>query len=198
MGFMGTLRRTSWLLLALGALAAAPCQAQPTPSTPRRLQLGVHGNISDDADLGVGGDIRWAFLKSDTRLALVGSFDYFFPEDDSPDIDGQLVDLLGRFFPGVPLPNLGFEIDRQYWEANLDLTYDFGRTATLIPYVGVGANYAHAHVKVRGPFPENGNSEDDFGANVLAGVRIGRYVFVQAKKEAGGGDLFVLTAGVRF
>jgi len=108
------------------------------------------------------------------------------------------VDLLGRFFPGVPLPHFDFGIDRQYWEANLDLTYDFGHTSILVPYVGVGANYAHAHAKLRGPFPENGESEDDFGANVLAGVRIGRYVFVQAKKEAGGGDLFVLTAGLRF
>jgi hypothetical protein len=58
----------------------------------------------------------------------------------------------------------------------------------------VGINYARSRVEVFGLEEE----DDDVGANVLAGVRIARRVFVQAKKEAGGGDLFVVTAGVRF
>jgi hypothetical protein len=180
------------------AALAATLIAHPPPARAQdaRVRVGPHFNISDDADLGVGADIRWVFLKSDTRLALVGSFDYFFPGDESSDFDA-LANLLGRFFPGG-FPGFRVEVDRQYWEVNLNLTWDFTRTGLVIPYAGVGANYAHAHVKLRGPFPENGNSEDDFGANVLAGVRIGRYVFVEAKKEAGGGELFALTAGVRF
>jgi hypothetical protein len=134
----------------------------------------------------------------------VGSFDYFFPEDDDLEFfQNDFNGLFDAFFRGLPdrlgdLPPLpvleDFQVERKYWEANLDLTYDFGTSGTVIPYGGVGVNYAHSRVEVFGLEED----DDDFGANVLAGVRIARRVFVQAKREAGGGDLFVVTAGVRF
>jgi len=82
----------------------------------------------------------------------------------------------------------------EYWEANLNLTWDFTTDRAVIPYAGVGVNYGHSRVSTFGF-----DSEDsDVGANVLAGVRIERRVYVVARQEAGGGELFVLTAGVRF
>lgn len=189
----------SALVLALIA-AAAPSYGQ----SARRVQVGVHGNVSDDADLGLGGDVRWQFLRSDSRVALVGSFDYFFPEDDGLDFfNNNLGGIFDSFFRGLPdplgnLPPLpvleDLQVERKYWEANLDLTYDFGTSGTVIPYAGVGVNFAHSRVEAF----RLEEDEGDWGANVLAGVRIARRVFVQAKKEAGGGDLFVVTAGVRF
>ena len=64
----------------------------------------------------------------------------------------------------------------------------------MIPYAGVGVNYARSRVSAFG-FEEE---VDDFGANVLAGVRIKDRFYVEAKQEAGGGELFVLSAGFRF
>jgi hypothetical protein len=197
---MRSAARSAWLLLGLVAGAAVPSHAQ----SARRVQVGVHGNVSDDADLGLGADVRWQFLRSDQRLALVGSFDYFFPQDDDLEFfPADFTGLFDAFFRGLPdplgqLPPLpvleDFQVERRYWEANLDLTWDFGNSGTVVPYAGVGLNYARSRVEVFGREEE----DDDIGANVLAGVRIARRVFVQAKKEAGGGDLFVVTAGVRF
>jgi hypothetical protein len=42
------------------------------------------------------------------------------------------------------------------------------------------------------------SDHSDVGANVLAGMRIRQRFYVEAKQEAGGGELFVLTVGVRF
>ena len=183
----------STLVLA-GLCAAAPAAAQSG-----RVRVGPHFNISDDADLGVGADVRWPFLASDRRLALTASFDWFFPEDQGGDVSEELrrfLDLIGG--GQFPLPELPFEADVTYWEANLNLTYDFGTSGAVTPYAGVGVNYARSKVSVSGFFEPLEQSNDDVGANVLAGVRFGGRFYVEAKREAGGGDLFVLTAGVRF
>ena len=64
----------------------------------------------------------------------------------------------------------------------------------MTPPAGVGVNYGHSKVSAFG----FDSDESDVGADVLAGVRIQRRFYVEAKQEAGGGDLFVLTVGVRF
>ena len=177
-------------IAALGTIvAAAPGHAQS------RVQFGPHASVSDDADLGVGADVRWTFLPDDRRLALVASFDYFFPpQDEVVEFEPELQRFFERF--GVRPPPRAFPLDTdvEYWEANLNLTWDFGPSATVVPYAGAGVTYARASVSFLGVE----NEEDDVGANVLAGLRIARRFFVEAKKEAGGGELFVLTAGVRF
>ena len=82
------MRRVTWMVsvLALTLLsAAAPAAAQSG-----RVRVGPHFNISDDADLGLGADVRWPFLPADRRLALTASFDWFFPEDESGDAGEEL------------------------------------------------------------------------------------------------------------
>jgi hypothetical protein len=177
--------------------AAAPARAQSS-----RVQFGPRFSVSDDADLGVGADVRWPFLRSDRRLALSLSFDWFFPEEESADFS-ELQDLLALFGGGrdlPPLPVFELETDLTYWEANLNLTYDFGTTGAVTPYAGVGVNFAHSEVTAFGVLDLDflNEGDDEVGANVLAGVRFARRFYVEAKREAGGGELFMVTAGVRF
>ena len=156
------------------------------------VQFGPRLSISDDADLGVGADVRWAFLKDDPRLALTLSGDYFFP-DNGPDQDEAFA-AFRELFGELDIP-FNLDSDLEYWEANLNLTWDFTtRRAPVVPYAGLGANYARA----KASFLDIETDESDIGVNVLAGMRIKDRFYVEAKQEAGGGDLFVLTVGVRF
>jgi outer membrane protein W len=158
------------------------------------VQFGPRLNVSDEADLGVGADVRWTFLQDDPRLALSASFDYFFPDNGDDEFD-QVLRRFENLVGDIDLPfDLGGDTDVEYWEANLNLTWDFTSERTVIPYAGVGINYAHATASAFG----FDTDDSDIGANVLAGVRIARRFYVEAKREAGGGELFVLTVGLRF
>jgi opacity protein-like surface antigen len=176
--------------LVVAVLTAAAAR----PAWPADVQFGPRLSVSDDADLGVGADVRGTFLADDPRLALSASFDYFFPEDGNEDFD-QAFQGFQDLFGDLELPfDFGAETEVEYWEANLNLTWDFTTEGTVIPYAGVGVNYARARVSTFGFDTE----DSDVGANVLAGVRIQRRFYVEAKREAGGGELFVLTVGFRF
>ena len=180
-------------LTSAGVLAAALVGIVP-PARGADVQFGPRLNVSDGADLGVGAEVRWTFLRDDPRLALSGSFDYFFPDDGSDEI-AQTLRQFESFFGDLDLPFDFGDTDVEYWEANLNLTWDFtSAETTVIPYAGVGINYARAKTSAFG-FDAD---DSDVGANVLAGVRIARRFYVEAKREAGGGELFVLTLGVRF
>jgi len=173
---------------AAGLLGAAPARAGD-------VQFGPRFDVSDDADLGLGADVRWTFLRDDPRLALSASFDYFFPEDGNEAFDDALRNFEDLLPDDVPLPfDFSPDTNVEYWEANLNLTWDFTTDRVVIPYAGVGVNYGHSRVSAFG----FDSDDSDIGANVLAGVRIQRRFYVEAKQEAGGGDLFVLTVGVRF
>jgi len=176
-------------------VAAMFMAAIAAPAQGADVQFGPRVSISDDADFGVGADVRWTFLADDPRLAVSASFDYFFPEDG----DGELEDALAgfeQFFPeDFDLPfDFRPDVEVEYWEANLNLTWDFTTDRVVIPYAGVGANYARFKSSAFG----FDTDESDVGANVLAGIRIRDRFYVEAKTEAGGGEMFVVTAGVRF
>ena len=170
-----------------------------TSARAGEVHAGPRFNVSDDADLGVGADVRWAFLDRDPRLAITGSFDYFFPDDGRGDVENAL-DQFRDQFGGLLPPEFELPFDFtpdtevRYWEANLNLTWDFTDDRPVVPYAGVGVNYGRATASAFG----FDSDTSDVGANVLAGVRIERRFYVEAKREAGGGDLFVLTVGVRF
>jgi hypothetical protein len=182
------MRNAVVVLTAAASLAAVSVSAGD-------VQVGPRVSVSDDADLGVGADVRWRFLPEDPRLALTGSFDYFFPDDGADDVESALDQFRDLIPPEFRIPfDLGLDTDVEYWEANLNLTWDFTTDGPVIPYAGVGANYGRSRVSAFGIDTDEG----DVGANVLAGVRIRDRFYVEAKREAGGGDLFVVTAGVRF
>jgi opacity protein-like surface antigen len=165
------------------------------PARAGDVQLGPRFNVSDDADLGIGADVRWNFLRDDPRLALSASFDYFFPDDGDDELDDALADFESFLPNDLDLPfDFTRDTEVEYWEANLNLTWDFTTDRAVIPYAGVGVNYAHSRASAFG-FDAD---ESDVGANVVAGVRIQRRFYVEAKQEAGGGELFVVTVGVRF
>jgi outer membrane protein W len=176
-----------------GVIAAVLAGVEPQ-ARAADVQFGPRFNVSDDADLGLGADVRWTFLRDDPRLALSASFDYFFPDDGDDEV-AEALRQFEQFFGGFDLPfDLGGDTDVEYWEANLNLTWDFTSERTVIPYAGVGINYARAKTSAFG----FDTDDSDVGANVLAGVRIARRFYVEAKQEAGGGELFVLSVGVRF
>jgi opacity protein-like surface antigen len=187
-GSMGMGRAGAAALVMTAALAVPAAQAAD-------VQAGPRFSVSDDADLGLGADVRWTFLREDPRLALSASFDYFFPDDGGDDAEEVLEDFRDLFGDvDLPFPAFDLDTDVEYWEANVNLTWDFTTDRAVIPYAGVGVNYGRAKSSAFG-FESD---EDDMGANVLAGVRIKRRFYVEAKQEAGGGELFVLTLGVRF
>jgi hypothetical protein len=179
------------LLVTMAALWIAAA----APATAADVQFGPRLHVSDDADLGVGADVRWNFLADDPRLALSASFDWFFPDDGDEELDDALAGFEGLLPDDVELPfDLSPDTEIEYWEANLNLTWDFTTERVVIPYAGIGVNYGRSRVSVLG----FDSDESDVGANVLAGIRIHRRFYVEAKQEAGGGELFVLTVGVRF
>jgi opacity protein-like surface antigen len=181
--------------LIFAVAAAALIGGVAAPAAARDVRFGPRFNVSDDADLGVGADVRWTFLAADPRLAVTASFDYFFPEDGNEQID----DAFGEFHGRLPVDLLRvFDFrpatEVEYWETNLNLTWDFTADHPVVPYAGVGVTYGRA----KASFARFDTDDGDVGANVLAGIRIQRRFYVEAKQEAGGGELFVLTVGVRF
>ena len=177
------------LLIGMAMMGAA------APLAAADVQFGPRFSVSDDADFGIGADVRWAFLADDPRLAVSASFDYFFPEDGDDEVEDALEQFEGFFPDDFELPfDFSADTEVEYWEANLNLTWDFTTDRSVIPYAGVGLNYARLESSAFG-FDAD---ESDVGANVLAGIRIRDRFYVEAKTEAGGGELFVLTAGVRF
>ena len=143
----------------------------------------------------MGADVAERCLPDDPRLALSASFRYFFPHDGDEAFDDALRNFEALLPEEFQLPfDFSPDSNVEYWEANLNLTWDFTADRVVIPYAGVGVNYGHSRVSVFG----FDSDDSDVGANVLAGVRIKQRFYVEAKKEAGGGDLFVLTVGVRF
>jgi opacity protein-like surface antigen len=157
-------------LLALSLVPGAAAQERP-------IRFGIQGNWADDADLGVGARVQVGLADFYEGLRGIASFDYFFPGDDD---DIGVVDL-----------------DVTYWELNANVTYTLkGR---LAPYVGTGLNIAHASAGVDvGDIDLGSDSETDLGLNVLGGLRLSDRFFAEAKLELGGGEQFMLTAGVLF
>lgn len=168
--------RSTILGLAFGftALSLAP-SAQAGD-----VAVGVQGSWGDDADLAVGARVIADLSGTRSGISAIASFDYFFPDDNG------LGDLLG--------------IDLKYWELNGNLVYGFAKTSSVQPYVGAGLNFAHASVKET-EFTGISVSDSNVGLNILGGLNFGSgrtKFFAEAKFEAGGGEQFVVTGGIRF
>ena len=180
------------LLFAGLALVAAPLSAQtpkPKPksttvapaarttvqaslSTDKSLWYGPQASFADESDLGLGARAHWN-LNTSRPLAVITSFDYFFPSAPAG-------------------------VDAKHWEVNGNMAYQFGRRWK--PYVGPGLNLARRTADV--PVADVSASETSLGVNMLGGVRRvdgrKRQYFAEARYEVGGGEQFLVTAGVLF
>ena len=167
--------------LVLVALPVAAQQARTTKPTVRTtvssyseksLWYGPQASFADEADLGLGARAHWS-MKGRRPLAVIGTFDYFFPSSPSG-------------------------LDTNHWELNGNMAYQFGRRWR--PYVGPGLNFARRTAAFTGT--EFAGSDSALGMNVLGGVRRvdGRKLqyFAEARYEIGGGEQFLVTAGVLF
>lgn len=142
------------------------------PGTARaQFSLGGQLNWGDDVDLGLG--VRGAYVLPTTwPLEIIGSLDYFFPDD-----------VAG--------------IDVSYWEINANIVYLFPvRSFTVSPYAGAGLGIAHASVE--SDLVGMSVSDTDMGLNILGGTKfnVGQLKpFVELRLELGGGEQFVFTGG---
>lgn len=141
-----------------------------------QVSAGVQGNWGTETDFGVGGRIIVDLGDLVAGLETFGSFDYFFPSDE-------------------------FGADLTYWEANANLVYRIGSARELLtPYLGVGFNLAQFEASVDVLGAEASGDETKSGMNLLGGLmfHLGTAKpFVEGKVEAGGGEQFVVSAGVR-
>ena len=158
------------LLLSITVVPGAVAQERP-------IRFGVQGSWADDADLGVGARVQVGLADFHEGLRGIASFDYFFP-----DSDGSI---------GV------VDVDVTYWELNANLTYTL--KGDLAPYVGTGLNLAHASAGLAaGAVNLGSESETDLGLNLLGGLRLSNRFFAEAKLELGGGENFMVSAGLLF
>ena len=179
--------RFGFVVVASVALLGAGTSAFAASKDDKSVTFGVNGDWgSEDVGFGVGGRVIVNLDKQLKGLEAVGSFDYFFPSaGDAGDIDGVDVDLT-------------------YFEVNLNAVYKFKlENPSLTPYVGSGLCIAHAKGGVGVDLGELGNfdvsaSDTKLGLNILGGVLINKKFFVEAKFEAGAGEIFVVSGGIRF
>ena len=182
--------RVHVLVTVLGlALLARDVSAQPRRSASRgstagqsasqkAVWFGAHASYANESDLGLGARALWS-VSGLRRLGVITSLDYFFPSGSE----------------GV------VTVNAKHWEVNGNLAYHFGRRWR--PYAGPGLNVARrsAELAFLGQ-PSGSATETALGLNLLGGVRrvngSKRQYFAEARYEVGGGEQFVVAAGVLF
>ena len=142
------------------------------------VRVGGQVSFADDADFGLGPRIAFALSSLTSGLWLVGSFDYFFPDQG---LDGM---------PG----------NREYWEINSNLLYhvDLVDATNLEPYFGAGLNVARRTIPSAVPEAE---STTRLGLNLVGGLNFplaGLTPFVELRFEIAGGEQFVIAGGILF
>lgn len=168
------MKRIAVLTMVLGAVAAAPVSGQ--------VAVGPQLSFADDADFGVGiraeaplsGMMTAEPGSAASTMFLIGSFDWFFP-DDAEGVDVRYFEINANV--GYPLEVEGFD-----------------------PYVGGGLNIATGSVSFDDPALED-SSNTEIGLNLLGGLKFllgDLNAFAEARIELSGGEQFVISAGVLF
>ncbi len=147
-----------------------------------QVHLGGQLSFADDFDLGIGARATFG-LPTPAPLEIVGTIDYFFPDD----------------VPGV---------DISYWEINANLVYLFRIPApSVTPYAGGGLNFSRISANVDlsefggVEVPGIAASNSEMGLNLLGGARfnLGSLTpFAELRFELGGGEQFVISGGALF
>lgn len=160
----------------VGSAALAGVLAVATPSVAN-AQIGFVAQASYAVDgveeIGIGGGVNFGIgsLTEKYGIKLETTFDYFLVEDPA-----------------------------KFWQINGNLLYDMKAVPNL--YLGAGMNYSKSSVDLPGTACDIVDcSSSDIGLNILGGYKLGAgkmAPFVQAKFELGGGEQFIVTAGIRF
>lgn len=168
---------TMMLATALVFGASSEAEAQFT--------FGPAAAFHEDADFGAGVFFTTPLQSVHENVSLWGNFLYFFPGEG------------GSFG--------AFSADLNYYEINGGLMYDFAASGSIIPFVSGGLNIARASVDYDGPgeeFVGDLGSNTDIGLNLGGGIKTGLgdslTGIAQARIELGGGEAFVLEAGLGF
>ena len=139
-----------------------------------QLDLGGQLSWADDFDLGLGGRVVLGLPFEQVPLEAIGTFDYFFPDEDAPGVDVT------------------------YWELNTNVVYRIPvQVPMLTPYAGAGINIAHASVDS----DLIDMSDTDVGINLLGGIKYNAgpvTPFAELRFELDGGEQFVLSFGALF
>lgn len=149
------------------------------PSTlPAQVDIGAQGSWGDDSDFGVGARLTIGIPSAAVPIAVIGSFDWFFPSQPTG-------------------------IDLTYWEANGNVVFMFPiQDPRFRPYGGLGLNVARIESKVDPAVGTPGLTsfeETNLGLNLLVGalLDVGKLKpYGEARFQIEGGKQFVLTAGI--
>ncbi|MDX1577916.1 MAG: hypothetical protein R3266_05505 [Gemmatimonadota bacterium] len=144
------------------------------------VRVGGQVSFADDADFGIGPRLAIELPGVSEGLWLVGTFDYFFPDEGF----------------------LGDGTDVDYWELNGNAIYTIRLpdAPNVEPYIGAGINIARFSSQVETE-PEVDVSDTNVGLNILGGLDFplqGFTPFVEARIEIDGGEQFVVTGGILF
>ena len=145
-----------------------------------QVDIGAQGSWGDESHFGVGARLTIGIPTAAVPIAVIGSFDWFFPSQPTG-------------------------IDLTYWEANGNVVFLFPiRDPRFKPYGGLGLNVARSEAKVDPAvgLPVTQSSEEtNLGLNLLMGalLDVGKLKpYGEARFQIEGGKQLVLTAGVNF
>lgn len=131
-----------------------------------QVHIGPQLSYGGETEIGVGARVV-ANVESLPHWDFIATFDVFFPGND-----------------------------RDYWEANGNMAYNFGipEVPSLSPYVGVGLNIAH--------FSRGMGDDTDLGINFFAGTQFesnsSMTPYAELRLVAEAAEQVVLTVGLLF
>jgi len=135
-------------------------------------QLDMGGQLSwgDEFDLGLGARVVLRIPSERVPLEAIGTFDYFFPDED----------------------------DLNYWELNTNVVYRIPvQVPMLTPYAGAGINIAH--VSIDTDAVDASDTEIGLNLLGGIKYDAGPFTsFGELRFELDGGEQFVLSLGVLF
>ena len=153
---------------------SAPVAAQEDAPVDS-VHFGFQLSYAEDTDFGIGARAEMSLRSVHPALRVVGSFDYFFPDNAGLD-----------------------DVSVTYYEVNANLVYGFTleNNPNLAPYVGGGLGWTRASVSFFG----ESASGTKIGTNVLVGSFFGTgkpRFFAEIRFESrGGGEQAILAGGL--
>ncbi len=141
-----------------------------------RLSIGLHANWGSETDYGVGPRAIVGLAGLLRGLEAVGSFDYFYPRDESG-------------------------LSMTYWEVNTNLVYRIAlKRCPVTPYAGGGLNVTQLKASIHVLEVNISGVESETGFNILGGLAFdigGMGGFVEGRMELAGGKQFIASVGIR-